>query len=209
MHAASFEIDPATGQITVGSRAVLDHETEEDLHAYTVTVTRGSPFDEAGDSGSYHHGQRRERSSDGDRRDHHADVTPEDDADTEFDCRCGYAETAAKEVDTYMATDPDDADTLHRSRRGRWCGADKDNFEIVETTGALTFKARCPTTRCRRTRAATTCMNVTVVATDDGVDADGKNEMTAMRGVVITVTNVEEAGTVTRCRHSSRRPGLS
>ena len=39
--------------------------------------------------------------------------------------------------------------------------------------------------------------NVTVVATDDGVDADGENEMMAMRDVVITVTNVEEAGTVT------------
>ena len=47
--------------------------------------------------------------------------------------------------------------------------------------------------------------NVTVVATDNGVerDVDGsqvfdeKNKMTAMREVTIMVTNVEEDGTVT------------
>ena len=39
--------------------------------------------------------------------------------------------------------------------------------------------------------------NVTVVATDNGVDADGKNKMTAKREVTIMVTNVEEDGTVT------------
>ena len=45
--------------------------------------------------------------------------------------------------------------------------------------------------------------NVTVVVTDDGVDADGKNEMTAMREVVIMVTNEEEDGKVTL---SSQQP---
>ena len=51
-------------------------------------------------------------------------------------------------------------------------------------------------------RASDNVYNVTVVATDNGVDTatdtdgDGENKMMATRDVIITVTNVEEAGTV-------------
>ena len=47
--------------------------------------------------------------------------------------------------------------------------------------------------------------NVTVVATDAGVDDDDENEMMAMRDVVITVTNEEEDWDGNSVGHSSRR----
>ena len=70
--AMSFDINPATGQITVGARTTLDADTETTA-TYTVMVTATDPAGGAdGDcnAASDHHRQKLERSSDDDRRSH-------------------------------------------------------------------------------------------------------------------------------------------
>ena len=175
--AASFEIDPATGQITVGSRTLLDHETKP-THMVTVTAT------EAGDRAiavivdvtiTVNDVNEAPMVTVGVTMQSHA----EDDAD-------------ALTVATYTATDPDDGTTLTWSVEG----ADKDLFEIGQANGALVFKD-APNYEMPADAGSDNVYNVTVVVTDAGVNDDDENEMTAMRDVVITVTNVEEAGTVT------------
>ena len=182
INAASFEIDPATGQITVGSRTVLDHETTG-TYSVTVTVTEASgdevtqvvtiTVNDVNEAPMVTGGVTMQRHT-------------EDDADVATD----NAEVLT--VATYTATDLDVGTTLTWSVEG----ADKDLFSIGESDGALVFK-KAPNYEMPTDAGSNNVYNVTVVATDDGVDADGKNEMTAMRAVVITVTNVEEDGTVT------------
>ena len=175
----NFEIDPATGQIMVGPRTVLDAEGTKE-YMVTVTVT------EAGGGTQTH------------------DVTitvdnvneapmviggvtmkkhMEDDADSDDD--------DATAVATYTATDPDGGvNTLEWSVEG----ADKDQLEIGEGNGELTFK-EAPNYEMPADAGMDNTYNVTVVATDPGIE--DKNKMMAMRQVVIMVTNVEEDGTVT------------
>ena len=180
--AASFEIDPATGQITVGSRTVLDAEdTNAVEYSVTVTVTEASG-DEVTQAVTITVNDVNEAPmvTEGVTTQKHA----EDDADIPDD------DTSVLTVDTYMATDPEpSANDLTWSVEG----ADADRFEIGESTGVLTFK-EAPNYEMPADAGSNNVYNVTVVATDAGVD--DKNEMTAMREVVITVTNVEEAGTV-------------
>ena len=179
--AASFEIDPDTGQITVGSRTVLDHETTE-TYSVTVTATEASGDEvDAEITITVNDVNEAPMVTEGVTMQSHA----EDDADVDTD------DTTVLTVDTYMATDPDVGTTLTWSVEG----ADKDLFMIGESDGALVFKD-APNYEMPADAGSNNVYNVTVVATDDGVGADGENEMTAMRKVVITVTNVEEDGTV-------------
>ena len=181
-NAPSFEIDPATGQITVGSRTLLDHETTPS-YSVTVTATEASGDTDATVRVDITVNDVNEAPTvtDGVTLQTHA----EDDADIDTD------DTTVLTVDTYMATDPEE-------RALTWSvdGADKDLFDIGETDGALVFKD-APNYEMPTDAGGDNVYNVTVVATDAGVDDDDENEMTAMRDVVITVTNVEEAGTVT------------
>ena len=175
--ADDFEIDPATAQITVGSRTVLDHEATP-TYSVTVTAREASGDTDATVTVTITVNDVNEAPmvTDGVTMQMHA----EDDADI------GTDDMDVVMVDTYMATDPEER-TLTWSVEG----ADADRFEIVEATGVLTFKD-APNYEMPADAGSNNVYNVTVVATDDGVDADDMNEMTAMRDVVITVTNVEE-----------------
>ena len=142
--AGSFEIDPRTGQITVGSRTVLNHEATP-MYSVTVTATEAGnratavtevvtiTVNDVNEAPMVTEGVTMQRH-------------PEDDADDEGD------DTNVLMVDTYAATDPEMPDTTLT-----WSvdGADKDLFAIDETTALSPSRMR-PTTRCRRMRAATT-----------------------------------------------------
>ena len=95
-------------------------------------------------------------------------------------------------IQTYTASD-DDGDDLTWSLDGD----DKDDFNIGETTGALTFAA-VPNYEMPADEPAMgetegdNIYNITVVVSDDETPA-----MTATLAVVVTVTNVNEDGVVT------------
>ena len=176
-----FEIDPRTGQITVGSRTVLNTEVMPSYQV-TVTVTEASAMatnlpvtimvDDLNEAPMVTGGVTMLKSA-------------EDDAGNTED------DASMLEGATYTASDPenDDAVVVWSVR-----GADSTKFSITSDGGLLTFK-NAPNYEMPTDAGMNNVYNVTVVATDDGVD--DKNKMTAMREVTIMVTNVEEDGTVT------------
>ena len=107
-------------------------------------------------------------------------------------------------VGTYMATDPEsegtDAACVVASCIWSLKGTDSGDFNIsnvadpADSFGQLTFK-EAPNFEMPADSNRDNVYMVTVVVTDVGLG--GKNKMTAERDVVITVTNVEEDGTVT------------
>ena len=99
--------------------------------------------------------------------------------------RVEYAEKGEGAVATYTATDPELAGAIEWSLAGDDAGA----FEIDEDSGVLTF-AEVPDYEMAADDDTNNVYAVTVVATD----ADG---MTTSEEVTVTVTNVDEAGTVT------------
>ena len=111
----------------------------------------------------------------------------------------------AKVVATYMATDPeigDPATCVIDSCTWSVSGTDAGDFEIsnvdgAETFGALTFK-EAPNYEKPADSNGDNVYMVTVVATDS-------KKATAMRDVAITITNVDEDGTVTL---SSEQPKI-
>ena len=185
-----YRIDPATGQITVGPRTALDHEPNEDD---TVTVTATDPA--------------------GGTADQPVTITINDvneapmitegftrNSQAEYDADDATGQTGideAKVVDTYMATDVDQDTPVTWSVSG----TDEGDFDI-SATGALTFK-EAPDYEMPADSNGDNVYMVTVVATDAGVDS--KNKMTAERAVVVTITNVDEGGTVTL---SSEQPKI-
>ena len=172
---SNYKINPATGQITVAPRTILDREADADVtHSVEVTATdpAGLPTDPA------------------------ATVTIAiknvNEAPTVIGgaTRVSYAEntvTAGAEVVgmmTYTASDvEDDMPILSLS------GADMGDFDI-NTDGMLTFKTS-PNFESPADSNGDNVYMVTVVATDSGTP-----KLTATRDVVITVTNAEDAGEV-------------
>ena len=186
--AGSFQINPATGQITVGPRTILDAEdVENDGYEVTVTATEaGGQTDEQSVTIMVRDVNEAPSMTEG--------VTKltkaEDDADITTD------DMAVLTVSTYTVTDPEEG-TVTLSLEG----ADAGKFNIVG--GALTFK-EAPNYEMPADAGNNNEYNVTVVATDNGVDRgdnnggfDNKNKMTAKREVTIMVTNEDENGTVT------------
>ena len=181
--AGGFRIDPRTGQITVGPRAMLDHESTA---TYDVTVSvigagGGTPLPQALTITVNDVNEAPMVT---------AGVTmlklAEYDADTADDGADGE-ETRAKAVSIYMASDPEDDPATWSLK-----GADMDKL-MIGSEGALTFK-EAPNYEMPADAGRDNVYNVTVVATDSGT---GKgNKMTAERMVVIMVTNVDEDGTV-------------
>ena len=178
----NYRIDQATGQITVGPRTTLNQENNEDD---TVTVTATDP---AGDNAeqsvtiTINDVNEAPMINEGFTR----NSQPEYDTD---DTTGGQGVTAAKVVDTYVATDVDQDTPVSWSVSG----TDAGDFEI-STGGELTFK-ETPNYEMPADSNGDNVYMVTVVATDAGVDS--KNKMTAERAVVVTITNVDEDGTVT------------
>ena len=179
----NYRIDQATGQITVGPRTTLNHEDNE---SDTVMVTATDPWVTTS-------------TPDGVTTQEMVTITinnvNEAPAITVGATRASVNENTAitDEVSTYTATDVDQTDAVTWSVSG----TDAADFEISNETGTigeLTFK-KVPDYEMPADSNRDNVYMVTVVATDAGVDS--KNKMMAERAVVITVENLEEAGTVT------------
>ena len=127
--AALFDIDRASGQITVGSGTKLDKETQD---TYTVTVTATDSF-----SASFTVTVTIKVTD--------VDEPPE----LTGDATAKYAENGEGPVATYTAVDPEEAEIV-------WslAGDDMDDFTIEG--GVLSSVVR-QTTRTRRTTTLTTC----------------------------------------------------
>ena len=176
-----FDINPATGQITVGARTTLDTETTP---SYMVTVTATDPWNMAVMQP--------------------VTITVKD--VNEAPMMTGGATRVSKVEGTdlevgasYTATDPESTESgdacVMASCTWSVSGTDAGDFEISKAAfGELTFK-KAPNYEMPADSNGDNVYMVTVVVTDMGVD--DKNKMTAERDVVITVTNVEEPGTVT------------
>ena len=182
--ATSFDINPATGQITVAPRATLNAETNGNggTASYMVTVTATDPWGAMGTP------------SGATVQEVTITINDVNEAPVITEGTTRIAEHAENTVITtllsaYMATDVDQTAAVDWSVSG----TDAGDFEI-SSAGALTFK-EAPNYEMPADSNRDNVYMVTVVATDAGVDS--KNKMTAERAVVITVTNVEEAGTVT------------
>ena len=185
---SSFDINRATGQITVGPRTTLDTETTA---SYMVTVTATDPMGGNEDqlvTITINDVNEAPTMTGGFTRNSQPEYDADDDAG-----EAGI--TAAKVVDTYMATDVDQTEAVSWSV----IGTDAGDFDIG-LGGALTFK-EAPNYEMPADSNRDNVYMVTVVATDN----DTKQKLTAMRGVTITVTNVDEDGTVTL---SSEQPKI-
>ena len=178
-----YRIDAATGQITVGTRTMLDRDepNEED----TVTVTATDPSGETDD----------------------ATVTITINDVNEAPMMTGGATRVSHDeniviataVDSYTATDPEIGGGACVAASCTWSvsGTDAGDFNISNETGTygeLTFK-KVPNYEMPEDSNRDNVYMVEVVVTDIGVD--GKNKMSAERDVVITVMNLGENGTVT------------
>ena len=186
---SDYEIDPATGQITVGPRTALDREEPNVTDTVEMVATDPSgvtamqsvtiTINNVNEAPMVTTGVTTLKLAEYD-----ADtLTAEEETET----------TRAKTVSTYTATDVDQTDAVDWSVSG----TDAADFEIsnqTATIGQLTFK-EIPDYEMPADSNRDNVYMVTVVATDAGVN--DKNKMTAERAVVITVTNVEEDGTVT------------
>ena len=175
---SNYKIDPATGQITVGSRTALNREGPNETDTVEVVATDPS----------------------GSTTTQEVTITINDVSEAPM-IRAGatrvekYAENTAitEAVSIYTAEDVDQTTAVEWSVSG----TDAGDFEISNeagTLGQLTFKKDPPDFEKPVDSNRDNVYMVTVVATDAGVD--DKNKMTAERAVVITVTNEEEAGTV-------------
>ena len=173
---ANFSIS-SSGQLSTA--AMLNHEDDSDSvttadgETQTVTITATDPW---GDSGSID-----------------VDVTVEDVNEAPMlnsgPTRSDRAENTdiATLIGAYGATDFDDGDALTWSLDGE----DSAMFSIVEDDGMLTFK-ESPNYEMPADRNKDNVYKVTVVVSDDGAP-----KLMDKRQVEISVTDVEEEGTVT------------
>ena len=183
---ASFDIDRATGQIKVGAETMLDFEGDD---SYTVMVTATGPGHGADDS-----------AGDSDEITVTINVTnvDEDPELTGMDSLRAEEKTAiTASLGAYKAEDDEDGEssppTLTLS------GTDASDFTLTDTGAAdgtaddgtyeLVFKAM-PDYEMAADTGRNNIYNITVTATDSDGQTDRKN-------VTVTVTNVEEEGTVT------------
>ena len=180
----NYRIDPATGQITVGPRTMLDHDAiERGEHTVVVTATdpSGAPTSTP------------------------ATVTIEiKDVNEAPTMSAGATKISIAEntnitnaVDNdYSATDQESTATEGDDCTActwRLSGADAGDLKITrdEGVGVLTFKD-APNFESPADADMDNMYMVTVVATDSGTP-----KMTATRDVVITVTNADDMGTLT------------
>ena len=177
----SFGIDRATGQIMVGAGTMLDFETTP---SYTVMVTATGPG----------HG-----TPDSDTIEVTINVTnvDEDPELTGMDSLRHPENTAIDTaVGTYMASDDEDGASNPALTLS---GTDASDFNLTDTSAAngndgdgtyeLAFKA-VPDFEMPADVGGNNVYSITITATDSDSQTDRKN-------VVVTVTNVKEAGEVT------------
>ena len=180
----SFDIDQATGQLMVGAKTMLDFEGDS---SYTVMVTATGP---------------RHGTDDFDTIEVTITVTnvDEDPGLTGMDSLRPAENTVITGSDaslgTYVASDDEDGSNLPALTLS---GPDASDFNLTDTNAAdgrdddgtyeLAFKA-VPDYEMAADTGRNNVYNITVTATDSDGQTDTKD-------VVVTVTNVEEAGTVT------------
>ena len=167
---ANFDIVRATGQLR--TKEALDHEDTTSAGSYTVTVTATDPF-----------GQSATASVTIEVTDVNEDPTISDSAEAVI----SFAELEeSTPLPTYAATDQDEGetDTLEWSIEGD----DAGEFDI-SSGGVLTFDGT-PNYESPADADGDNDYHVTIVVTD----AEGNTDE---HDVTVTVTNVEEAGTVT------------
>ena len=191
-----FDIDPATGQITVKKALNFEIDTDANCDAgpgadCIVIVTATDPWgiENVGTEGAPSAIEQTVT----------IDVKDVNEAPT---ITAGVTRTEVDEntpivmpVSTYTATD---VDQVIATTPVTWSvsGTDAGDFDIGNesaTLGQLTFK-KIPNYEMPADSNGDNMYMVTVVATDAGVDSE--NKMTAERAVVVTVKNVEEDGTV-------------
>ena len=168
--AASFAIDAASGQISLAQNVTLDYEGKR---SYRVTVEVTDGHDELGDD------------EDPDVIDARQNVTINVTDVNEAPAVTGDGAVSVEEninraIATYDGTDPE-RDTLTWSVSG----ADSDNFWVSDR-GQLYF-ATPPSFE-----GVQTSYSVTVTATDD----DATTPLSGSFNVTVTVTDVEEEGTI-------------
>ena len=187
--ANSFDIDWGTGQIRVKAGNNLDYEDPNNRdHEYVVTVTATDPSHIPGDG----------QNDFSDSITVTIIVTNVDETPmfTVGDTEVNHAETDSSGMVTYTpavadytATDPED-DSASPRKPLKWSlsGVDGRKFEISDA-GALTFETP-PDYEAPVDSGRNNVYNVRVEVTDSGGN-------TATRVVTVTVTKIEEAGTVT------------
>ena len=198
----NYRIDQATGQITVAPGTMLDAEngdTDRDdaadglQHRVTVTATDPTGGTETQEATiTINNVNEAPTMSVGFTRNPQPEYDADDDAG-----ESGI--TAAKVVDTYMATDPEISGAgtcVMDSCTWSVSGTDAGDFRISNepdgTFGTLTFK-EVPNFEIPSDSNRDNVYMVTVVVTDQ----DTKQKLTATRDVTITVTNMDEDGTIT------------
>ena len=195
---ANYRIDPATGQITVGPRTILNREA---IAEYEVQVTATDPWGLSTPTATVKIGIKNVNEAPtingGPTKITH------DEGSTGIDL-----DTSTTDVDspTYMATDQESIDGVDQlctsTSTGSTCawllsGADASDFYIGNQEeegaipGVLSFK-KAPNFESPADADMDNMYMVTVVATDSGTP-----KMTATRDVVITVTNEDDMGTLT------------
>ena len=182
--ASSFTIDRRTGQVKVGAGTMLNYETKD---TYTVTVMATDP------SGLNDSITVTINVTDVKEAPELNGATADDDPVAESDhpelssTPTTQTPEYSADVATYTATDDEDNNV---DLTWSLSGADMDKFEI-STSGALTFKeSESPNFEAPTDAGRNNVYNVTVEVTDS-------DEMTASQDVAVTVTNVDEDGTVT------------
>ena len=212
-----YRIDPATGQITVGARTMLNRESfVQDDPVHTVTVTATDPWSitveadglsattqtvtitikDVNEAPVITEGPTRAKQSENLTE---TDATPDNASDDVI-------------VTTYTATDVEitEGDNACVVGSCTWSvsGADAGLFKVsneTATRGQLTFK-KAPNYEKPSDSDKDNVYMVTVVVTDKGMDTErtlGVDKMTATRDVVITVANVKEDGKI---KFSSNQP---
>ena len=172
-----FNIVRTTGQITVGAGTELDRETDD---TYTVTVRAKDPFG-LNDTIVVT-----------------IKVTDVDEGpfitEPEGTVEVIYAEDRTDAVRTFDATDPEDDKEGHDLKWSLGSGGDNTNFKIGELDGVLEFME--PPSY--EAEVATKVYRVTVTVTDNTLNNIGDPAgQTNDRTVEVTVTDVEEVGTIT------------
>ncbi len=190
-----FTIDRQTGQIRVKAGTMLNREVADPT--YTVTVLAKDPSDQ-GDAADP-----ADQSRDTIEVTIRVTDVPEAPKITGGDTATSTPEsipgTPARTVlDTYTATDDEDNyddpnDNTNEVVPLKWSlsGTDSDMFEI-SAAGALTFE-EMPDYEALSNAQKSNGLKLTVTVTDSA-------DMTDSRNVTVTVTNVDEAGTVTLSR---------
>ena len=167
--AGSFKIDRATGQISVRAANSLDYETKPN---HTVTVRVEDPS----------------RATDTVTVNIAVTNFDEDPEITAGPTTENFAEKGTGNVATYTATDPED-DSARPRKPLSWSLTGNDSSLLTVEGGVLKFK-NAPDFESAQDNGNDNDYNVTVTVTD----SDGQTDT---RAVIVTVTNVKEAGTVT------------